>query len=194
MGWRYTLALCLVGWPALAAEPSCDALLGDTERRLGVPAGLLQAVALSESGRVDPETGRAVAWPWTIASGKEFSYFAPDKQAAIATVERLLAEGHSNIDVGCMQVNLKYHPVAFANLEAAFDPVQNVEYGARFLVALRDETNSWNRAVERYHSADPILGPDYRASVFDRWDEIRTGYKKPAAEGGGQPTVLRPPA
>jgi hypothetical protein len=191
MGWRVAVALCLIGLPALAAEPSCDGLLGEAEHRLGVPSGLLQAVALTESGRIEAETGRAVSWPWTIASGNDFSYFAPDKASAIAMVERLLAEGRSNIDVGCMQVNLKYHSDAFADLEAAFDPTRNVEYGARFLVALRDETDSWERAVERYHSADPVLGPDYRARVFDRWEEIRSG-KKAAPGGRGLPEVLRP--
>ena len=50
-----------------------------------------------------------------------------------------------------MQINLMHHPDAFASLEEAFEPTRNVAYGARFLGQLRDETQSWTRAVERYH-------------------------------------------
>ncbi len=35
-----------------------------------------------------------------------------------------------------MQVNLGYHPEAFASLEAAFDPRRNVAYATRFLLEL----------------------------------------------------------
>ena len=81
------------------------------------------------------------------------------KAEAIAHVERLKAAGERNIDVGCMQINLMHHPDAFASLDEAFEPTRNVAYGARFLGALEQETSSWERAVERYHTADPGRGP-----------------------------------
>jgi hypothetical protein len=173
-------------------EPACENLIARAEHQLHVPAGLLQAVALTESGRLDPETGKLGAWPWTIASGTNFSYYAPDKPTAIATVERLLAAGRRNIDVGCMQVNLKHHPDAFSNMAEAFDPARNVDYGAGFLAALRDETGSWDRAVERYHSADPVLGPEYRQVVFARWNKLNGGETMMAAAEMRQPDILRP--
>jgi hypothetical protein len=192
MCWRLVLALVLIAARAWAVEPSCQSVIGEAEARLGVPRGLLQAIALAESGRTDPESGRLMPWPWTIASGTGFSRYEPDKAAAIATVERLQADGRRNIDVGCMQVNLKHHPDAFPSLEAAFDPVRNVEYGGRFLVALQRETGSWERAVERYHSADPMLGPGYRQVVLARWEQVRSGRTLQASAGHRMPTVLRP--
>jgi soluble lytic murein transglycosylase-like protein len=188
------LALLLISLRIEAFASTCEPLLRAAEQRHGIPPGLLQAVALAESGRFDPDGKRLVAWPWTIAAGTEFSSYAPDKQAAIATVQRLLAAGRRNIDVGCMQVNLKHHPDAFPSLEAAFDPERNVAYGAAFLTSLRAETGSWERAVERYHSADPVLGPDYRAVVFDRWDRLRNGGVMLAALQRDEPAVLRPAA
>jgi hypothetical protein len=69
----------------------------------------MQAISLAESGRWDKSSRSHFAWPWTVmAHGK--GRFFPSKAAAIAAVRRLQADGLKNIDVGSMQVNLKYHP------------------------------------------------------------------------------------
>ena len=44
------------------------------------------------------------------------------RQQAVAAVQALQARGVRSIDVGCLQVNLMYHPIAFASLDDAFDP------------------------------------------------------------------------
>ncbi len=92
--------------------------------------------------------------------------YLPNKGAAIAEVEALQARGVRNIDVGCMQINLRYHPDAFDNLEAAFDPATNVEAAARLLVTLKDSWGSWTRAVGNYHSNTPTLSGPYRVKVY----------------------------
>ena len=46
-----------------------------------------------------------------MALGKD--RFFSSKAAAITAVRKLQADGVRNIDVGCMQVNLKYHPKVF---------------------------------------------------------------------------------
>ena len=115
-------------------------------------------------------------------------YFA-SKEEAIAHVERLKAEGRRNIDVGCMQINLMHHPEAFGSLEEAFEPIRNVAYGARFLGALERETESWTRAVERYHTADPDRGRAYRERVYRRWAEAPAG-DLPDGDGTAAPEVM----
>jgi hypothetical protein len=62
-----------------------------------------------------------------------------------------------------------HHPDAFSSLDDAFEPTRNVAYGAQFLGALEQETRSWERAVERYHTADPDRGRAYREKVYQRW-------------------------
>ncbi len=99
--------------------------------------------------------------------------FLPSKAAAIQEVRQLQARGVRNIDVGCMQVNLHYHPEAFEDLDAAFDPVVNVAYAASFLLELREEARSWTRAVGQYHSRQAIRGNGYRAKVFKAWRDER---------------------
>jgi hypothetical protein len=87
------------------------------------------------------------------------------------------ADGIDSIDVGCMQINLKHHPGAFASLEDAFDPATNVAYAADFLFGLRAELRSWLGAARRYHSATPERGEAYGERVMANW----TGASKTRA-------------
>ncbi|MDJ0387568.1 lytic transglycosylase domain-containing protein [Roseomonas sp. E05] len=162
------LALGAILAPAAHAAERDAALCRQAIARIapaaGVPPGLLGAIALVESGRPDPATGRPVPWPWTYnVEGEGFA--VPSKAAAIAAVEKLLAGGARSIDVGCMQVNLLYHPKAFENLEEAFDPEANTRYAVRFLRALRAQHGDWGAAVARYHSGEPERGLAYSRRV-----------------------------
>jgi hypothetical protein len=160
--------------PALASPDICGALARERERAEGIPPGLVHAVALAESGRWLAGRGQSQAWPWTVTAGSD-SFYLPSKQDALRKVRELRAAGRSNIDVGCMQVNLGYHGEAFASLEEALEPASNVAYGARFLKRLRLETRSWVRATARYHSSDPDRGKAYRDKVYRLWHELRHG-------------------
>lgn len=155
----------------------CRAEIARIEEARQIPAHLLGAIALVESGRQAPGKWEISAWPWTVmAEGK--GRYLPSKQAAIEEVEKLRKRGVRNIDVGCMQVNLKYHPDAFADLEEAFDPAANVAYAASFLASLRDDKGSWSKAVAHYHSATPERYIKYRTKVFAAWrDERRRALK-----------------
>jgi hypothetical protein len=161
--------------PAVANPADiCGALARETERAEGIPPGLVHAVALAESGRWLAGRGHSHAWPWTVTAGSE-SFYLASKQDALRKVRELRAAGRSNIDVGCMQVNLGYHGEAFASLDEALEPASNVAYGARFLKRLRLQTRSWVRATARYHSSDPDRGKAYRDKVYRLWHELRHG-------------------
>jgi soluble lytic murein transglycosylase-like protein len=173
------LALGLAAPASLSAEEVLDSpwtlcreAAGRAEQARDLPPHLLTAIALTESGRWHGDRSEAFAWPWTVMAEGE-GRFLPSKAAAIETVRALQARGVRNIDVGCMQVNLHYHPEAFESLETAFDPAANVAYAADFLVELRQEARSWTRAVGQYHSRQAIRGNGYRAKVFKAWREER---------------------
>ncbi|WP_142847604.1 transglycosylase SLT domain-containing protein [Telmatospirillum sp. J64-1] len=141
------------------------------ERLNGIPKHLLDAISIVESGRWDSERRASIAWPWTVmAEGK--GRFLPTKEAAIAEVRALKAKGVRNIDVGCMQINLHYHPDAFDNLEEAFDPAHNVAYAARFLKNLHASTGHWPTAASYYHSQTPELAARYREKLMAAWDAV----------------------
>ncbi|MGE5766359.1 MAG: murein transglycosylase, partial [Bacteroidota bacterium] len=99
----------------------CREATGRAEARRDLPPHLLTAISQTESGRWHAGRSETLAWPWTVMAEGE-GRFLPSKAAAIAEVRRLQARGIRNIDVGCLQVNLHYHPEAFDSLEAAFDP------------------------------------------------------------------------
>jgi hypothetical protein len=147
----------------------CERAGAAMEQASGLPQGLLLAIGRVESGRWDTLRGRVTAWPWTINAAGKGLWFAT-KDAAAGAARDLLNDGTRSIDVGCFQINLMWHPAAFASLEQAFDPDANAAYAARFLLALFSQTGSWDAAVEAYHSADPTLGYAYRQQVFSTWD------------------------
>ena len=154
----------------VAVDPAamCEAAATSAEYTAHLPARLLQAISLTETGRLDAASGRLRPWPWSINANGEGQIFAT-RDDAIAAVKALRAQGVASIDVGCMQVNLMYHPEAFATLEQAFDPITNARYAAQFLNVLYAGNHDWSHAIAAYHSETPALGDAYRVLVLARW-------------------------
>jgi hypothetical protein len=155
---------------ALPPDPAglCEAAVTSAEYVARLPPRLLGAISLTETGRLDPDKAIIRPWPWTINAQGEGQFFAT-RQDAIDAVRALQARGVQSIDVGCMQVNLMYHPDAFRTLEDAFDPRGNAQYAAQFLNALYADSRDWSRAIAAYHSDTPALGDAYRVLVLARW-------------------------
>ena len=152
----------------------CLRALQTYERSFQIPGGLTTAVSLIETGRPMGPGGRKLPWPWTINVNGQGRFFDTQEQA-VAETRKLLDQGQRSIDVGCMQVNLRYHPTAFRTLEEAFDPAANVLYGSKFLASLHTVQGSWEKAVERYHSSDEARRGDYRDKVMALWNgDVRT--------------------
>jgi hypothetical protein len=152
--------------PALAdptgPEAACLVEILAAQQRYAIPDNLLLAIGLRESGMA--RDGRLTVWPWSVNVDGE-GRFLPDRDAATAHVRARQREGAELVDIGCMQINLRWHPDAFASLEEGFDPARNVDYAARFLAGLHAETGDWRAAAGRYHSADPERSAVYLAAL-----------------------------
>ncbi|PCI41972.1 MAG: hypothetical protein COB46_01980 [Rhodospirillaceae bacterium] len=169
--------LCFI-WvqSAFAASPqplereakTCERAIKAQERRAGIPQGLLNAISHAESGRWASEHRATIAWPWTVTTGGK-GHFLPNRADAVAFVKSLQADGVKNIDVGCLQINLKYHPDAFVSISHAFDPNANAAYAADFLRQRFAISKSWIKAVGDYHSTTPKLNKAYRDKVAKIW-------------------------
>ena len=172
--WMALLGCALTAVPAAAGvlavpEPgdaagSCEAAITRAELHHGLPAGMLRAIGVTESGRPDPATRSTRPWPWAVQASNQGRYFAT-KSEAVAWVRETLAKGQKSIDTGCLQINLLHHPSAFPTLDAAFDPDSNADYAARFLLKLHGETQDWPQAIAFYHSRTPVLGMAYQRRV-----------------------------
>ncbi len=165
-GLMFVLAL-LAALTGPASAMTCAEAAAVAEASAGIPAGLLLAIGLVESGRFIAPGVRA-PWPFAVQSGGVGSFFAR-LEDAVATVQALQADGVQSIDVGCFQINLLHHPDAFRNLASGFDPLVNALAATRFLASLHDELGAWEPAVAAYHSRTEALGAPYRDLVLAAW-------------------------
>jgi hypothetical protein len=141
------------------------------EAEMDLPQHILRAVSVTESGHWLPSLNKSVAWPWTInVEGK--GYHFQTKTAAITAVSLFQKQGIESIDVGCMQINLKYHPDAFASLEDAFDPKHNITYAADFISKNKRRTGVWQKAIGVYHSRYTSRNHQYVRKVYANWEKI----------------------
>ncbi|MGQ9370166.1 lytic transglycosylase domain-containing protein [Azospirillum sp. ST 5-10] len=176
---------------ALPPEAQCIAAILDAERAAGIADHLLLAMGFTEAGRRTDDRLFTV-WPWTVNSEGRSRYFA-SRAAAVAFVRAEQDRGVRSIDVGCLQINLKWHPDAFADLDTAFDPGANAAYAAAFLGGLRRDQGSLEAAIARYHSAQSERGAAYRERVVGnrRWVAHALGYLEALAAGPRQPAERR---
>lgn len=146
------------------------------EKAYNIKKHLLTTIASVETGRWDAKKKQNLAWPWTVnAQGK--GKFFKTKEEAVREVKRLQKAGVRSIDVGCMQINLAYHPDAFKNVEEAFDPYKNVEYSAKFLKNLYENRGKdWIKAAMAYHSSVPHKAQRYKKKLVSAYEMVKQAY------------------
>ncbi len=164
--------LALAAFAALASVPAlaegrdaasrlCEAAARTAAQRHGVPAPVLLAVAHVETGRAD-RTGRVRPWPWAINMAGQGAW--PRSRAdALELARSAVQKGRRNIDLGCFQINYRWHGAQFASLDQMLDPDRNADYAARMLADLNARYGSWSVAAGAYHSTTPHLATQYRA-------------------------------
>ena len=180
----WALLLVLPGAGA-GADPSaiCDRAAERASAATGVPLPVLQAIALTETGR--RHAGAFRPWPWTTHAAGEGRWF-DSRAAAEAHVRSLLAQGRRSIDIGCFQVNFRWHGTAFASAEAMFDPEANALYAARFLAGLQEELGSWEAAAGAYHSRTPALAARYTERFRQHLSVTRAAHPAPTGTRRGE--------
>lgn len=138
----------------------CDQAATLAAARTGVPISVLKAIVLTETGRT--RDGAARPWPWTVNMEGKGVWF-DDRTSALAYVSAHFDIGARSFDVGCFQINYKWHHEAFASIDEMFDPAANALYAAAFLKELHAETGDWELAAGAYHSRTPEHAERYRA-------------------------------
>lgn len=133
---------------------------------------LLYAIALVESSRVDE--GFASPWPWALnKAGK--AIYPRTYEEAIGHLKKSIDHGESNIDVGLMQVNYRWHSARAGSLGLLMDPVTNVELGAQILSeAIASVPGDLTLGVGRYHAwQDRIEARQYGERVLKLSSRLR---------------------
>ncbi len=151
----------------------CTKLIDNIEKKHKIPNKLLEAISLTESGRT--VGGKYVAWPWSLNILGE-SFFFENKNDLLITLKNKI-KIQKNIDIGCMQINYKYHNKKFKNIEEILNPKNNIEWAALYLKQLFNKYNSWNKAIAKYHSSNPERMQKYLAKVHKNWKYVRQKKK-----------------
>ena len=149
---------------AFSINNICLAEARRAEIQHGIPEGLMQSITRVEAGR-KTVTGEYMPWTWTLNDAGEGLFF-DTRQAALDYLQVAVNAGDHSVDVGCMQVNTKWHMDGFFNLADMLDPVQNADYAASFLLDLFAAHQSWDGAVKHYHSSDPAKNVQYHSRVL----------------------------
>lgn len=144
----------------------CDLVAHQAAQESGVPISVMKAITRTETGR--NQGGQLSPWPWTVNMEGAGHWF-DSRAEAQAYVAKHHARGARSYDVGCFQINYRWHGEHFTSVEAMFDPLTNARYAARFLSELFSETGDWSAAAGAYHSRTPKFANRYRT----RFDRIR---------------------
>ncbi|MDR7126848.1 transglycosylase SLT domain-containing protein [Pseudotabrizicola sp. 4114] len=170
----------------------CDTAGSRAAKITGVPVPVLLAISRVETGRTIG--GVLAPWPWAVNQAGSGSFFE-SKSDAVDHVSFALSNGETNIDVGCFQINMRWHGTEFASLEAMFDPAENALYAARFLLQLYQEFGSWDDAIGAYHSRQSGAATAYLAKVSALMDTtLQTPASVPlqTASGDNRYPLLMP--
>jgi len=158
----------------------CHRAISRASQQMGVPKEIMLAISLTETGK--KIGGRVSPWPWTVNMEGAGLWFETGREAlayAVAHFER----GARSFDVGCFQINYKWHHQHFRSIEEMFDPDINAMYAAKYLTELYQETGSWITAAGFYHSRTPEFASRYSkrfarhlASIMGDGDPVYQGH------------------
>ena len=169
--WWHTplLLMALVLVPAVPRPASAldlrDTAWAEVADPYDLDPGLLYAIALMESGR--PREGGLAPWPWTLWLPGRGGVFLETREQALST---LRAHSAGSVDVGLMQVNLRWHGHRIASPEALLEPERNLEIAAGILSeALATAPGDLELGIGRYHSPDEARARDYGRTVLTIW-------------------------
>ena len=167
-------AFLVPAWSATRADGEhlgglCRAAALQAAARHGVPREMMLAITLTETRR--RKFGETGPWPWTLnIAGK--GYWFEHRDAALDRAQAALAAGQTSMDLGCFQINYRWHGENFASLDDMLEPRIGGDYAARLLKSLYDETGDWMRAAGYYHSRTPEYSQRYRKLIARAVSEI----------------------
>jgi Transglycosylase SLT domain len=161
----------------------CDRAALRAARTHGIPEDVMLAITRIETGRTSQ--GETSPWPWTVNMEGASHWFATEDEARSFVFSRF-KDGARSFDVGCFQINYKWHSSGFKSIDEMFDPDLNAAYAARFLRTLHDEFGDWSKAAGAYHSRTRQYADVYIA----RFDSTRANLNDAPAPDTGPLPIL----
>ena len=159
-----------LGWSVdLTNKPNCEKIANRIESETNLPIHLLSSISRVEAGR-KLSSGEVKGWPWSINHAGKGLYFET-KKGALKYLKNAVSNGSKNIDVGCMQLNYRWHKGAFSSLDEMFDPEKNIQYAAKFVKELYGRHQNWEDVIKHYHSNKKKFNVPYYQKVSKVWNK-----------------------
>ncbi|MEM9317782.1 MAG: transglycosylase SLT domain-containing protein [Pseudomonadota bacterium] len=181
-------ALWITATPTFASTPEsalaaiCDRAAIRASREMGVPQPVLLAITRTETARY------GTPWPWTVNMEGTGHWFDTRAEAEAFAARRHSA-GAVSFDVGCFQINYRWHNEHFGSITEMFDPDANARYAARFLIELYAEFGSWDAAVGAYHSRTERYAARYLRIYHGHLETLGANPVMPAPALSARPQV-----
>lgn len=165
LGYAVATLITFMAEPALSRiSPSespaaiCFDAAEEASKQTGVPLNVLIALTLTETGR--RVNGTFAPWPWALNQAGE-SYWFSSQDETLSALSKAVGEGKANIDIGCFQLNYRWHVAAFPSIEAMLDPFNNAVFAAQLVLDRKKEDGSWMQAAGAFHSTTPDVAKRY---------------------------------
>lgn len=162
------LAVAVLGWQGAARAGAVDAMALCRNAAItaadvhGIPREVMVAITLVETRT--KRDGVSGPWPWTVNVAGKGRWF-DSRAGALVHAQAALSRGQTSFDVGCFQLNYKWHGMHFGSIDEMFEPAPSGDYAARFLKSLHAETGDWIKASGLYHSRTAKHAKRYRTLV-----------------------------
>lgn len=140
------------------ANQECLVAITKYEKLYSIPTGLLKAIS-----KVESEYN-----PLALNDGLKRHTFKTTSEV-VDRISYLLEIGKTNFDVGCMQVNYRWHGKHFISIEEMLDVNWNVRYAASLIKGLYNDHGSWQVAVRHYHSYESKHYIKYSKKIALAW-------------------------
>lgn len=139
-------------------------------REYGIPYKILFAIGMQESQR-ELSNGKVLPWPWTLNINGDGQYFNTSGEMRKALFSAL-DNGIRNIDIGAMQVNLRWHVGKAYSINDMMRPEDNLNIAAKILTIEHQRCGGtefdWMCAIGHYHSHREERAKRYAEKVM-RW-------------------------
>lgn len=142
-------------------------------REANIDPLLLYAVALCESGyHSDPSKGLVAPYPWVLRT-PDGPVYGESRAAAERALHRALKKSKS-VDVGLMQINLRWNGHRVKVPSELLDPITNLRVAAEILNELfARHPHDAVKAIGLYHSSNPKRAAGYGRTVWRLYNSLK---------------------
>jgi soluble lytic murein transglycosylase-like protein len=153
-----SLTAFLLLFPTIGkAENNCFTIASKVAEKYNIPVKYLNAIISVETKGL----------PWSVSHDLEKGKQFKTKEEAVKYSKTLINRGFTNVNIGCTQLNWKWHKKSAGNsVTKLLDPYTNVKLAAEYLVYLNKKEKSWMKSATAYHSYTPRYRNIYKRKLL----------------------------